>query len=199
MKIFIDTEFIEDGRTIDLISLGAVSEFDSRFYAQSCEFDPMKASRWVVENVFHHLHRCGRHGTQTLDAELFAHRGSGACMLGCPWSTRLQMSRDFQRFVAMSVRKEIDPAQDKAEFWGYYSDYDWVAICQLFGTMMDLPKGFPMYCRDVKQFCDDLGNPALPEQPSNSHHALEDARWTRTAWRYLEALNVGRRLAKENA
>ena len=26
------------------------------------------------------------------------------------------------------------------EFWGYYCDYDWVVFCQMFGTMMDLPK-----------------------------------------------------------
>lgn len=34
------------------------------------------------------------------------------------------------------------------------ADYDWVVLCQLYGTMMDLPKGWPMYCRDVKQLCD---------------------------------------------
>ena len=32
----------------------------------------------------------------------------------------------------------------KPEFWGYYSDYDWVVTAQMFGTMMDIPKGWPM-------------------------------------------------------
>jgi hypothetical protein len=64
---------------------------------------------------------------------------------------------------------------EKPEIWAYYADYDWVALCQLFGTMMDLPKGWPMYCRDVKQLCDSLGNPTLPEQTSTWHHALADA------------------------
>lgn len=26
---------------------------------------------------------------------------------------------------------------------GYYADYDWVAFCQLFDRMIDLPKDFP--------------------------------------------------------
>jgi hypothetical protein len=58
-------------------------------------------------------------------------------------------------------------------------------LCQLYGTMMDLPKGWPMYCRDVKQWCDMLGNPKLPEQKSTEHHALLDAHWTREAWLFL--------------
>lgn len=41
------------------------------------------------------------------------------------------------------------------DFYAYYADYDWVAFCWLFGKMIDLPKGFPMYCKDLKQMLDD--------------------------------------------
>lgn len=44
----------------------------------------------------------------------------------------------------------------KPEFYGYYADYDWVVFCWLFGRMMDLPKGFPMYCIDLKQMLNEL-------------------------------------------
>lgn len=40
-------------------------------------------------------------------------------------------------------------------FYGYYADYDWVAFCWLFGKMIDLPEGFPKYCRDLKQMLED--------------------------------------------
>jgi len=40
------------------------------------------------------------------------------------------------------------------EFYAYYADYDWVVFCWLFGKMMDLPKGFPKYCSDLKQELD---------------------------------------------
>jgi hypothetical protein len=50
--------------------------------------------------------------------------------------------------------KEVGPVR----FCGYYSDYDWVVFCWLFGKMMDLPtsSGFPMYCYDLKQKLDDV-------------------------------------------
>lgn len=40
-------------------------------------------------------------------------------------------------------------------FYGYFADYDWVLFCSLYGKMIDLPKGFPMYCRDLKQMLDE--------------------------------------------
>lgn len=78
-----------------------------------------------------------------------------------------------------------DRQPDKPEFWGYFADYDWVVFCQIFGTMMDLPKWFPMFCMDIKQLCNDKGNPALPAQESVVHNALNDARWNKMAYEFL--------------
>lgn len=150
MKIWFDTEFIEDGKTIDLISIGAVREDGEQYYAEVIECDYSRASAWVRENVLAHL----RGGVDRL--------------------VRADIALDLIKF-----------AGEKPEFWAYYADYDWVALCQLYGTMMDLPKGWPMYCRDVKQLCDDLGNPRLPPQSSTEHHALFDAVWTKDAWQFL--------------
>lgn len=88
-----------------------------------------------------------------------------------------------KRYIAPFVRRWI--GDDTPEFWGYYSDYDWVAFCWLFGSMIDLPKGWPMYCRDIKQLADQMGELALPEQTSTEHHALADARWNKLALEYL--------------
>ena len=55
MKIFFDTEFIEDGKTIDLISIGLVREDGATYYAEAAECDRSRAHEWVVENVFPHL------------------------------------------------------------------------------------------------------------------------------------------------
>jgi 3' exoribonuclease, RNase T-like len=92
--------------------------------------------------------------------------------------------------ISQSI-KEFIGNDDKPEFWGYYADYDWVVFCQIFGTMAHLPKGFPMYCRDIKQLCDDLGNPKLPKQTSVTHHALNDARWNFEAWKMLQSFKAG--------
>lgn len=55
MKFWFDTEFIEDGRTIDLISIGIVAEDDREFYAESSDCDLSKAGEWVKENVLPQL------------------------------------------------------------------------------------------------------------------------------------------------
>ncbi len=82
-------------------------------------------------------------------------------------------------------------SDQKPEFWGYYADYDWVVFCQLFGSMVNLPKGWPMYCRDLKQLCDSLGNPKLPKQTSTEHNALADAKWNRVVYEFLIAVRKG--------
>jgi len=94
--------------------------------------------------------------------------------------------------IAILVREWVDMQCDgaKPEFWGYYSDYDWVVFAQMFGTMMDLPKGWPMYCLDIKQYADSLGNPELPEQEKGEHNALADALWNKDAYDFLSKMDV---------
>ena len=55
MRIWFDTEFIEDGRTIDLISIGMVREDGAELYLENSGCDVDKASDWVKQNVLPHL------------------------------------------------------------------------------------------------------------------------------------------------
>ena len=80
----------------------------------------------------------------------------------------------------------IEFAGENPEFWAYYGAYDWVVLCQLFGTMINLPEGWPMFCMDVKQLAVMKGNPELPKQKSAEHNALADAVWTKEAWEFLQ-------------
>ena len=151
MRFWFDTEFIEDGRTIDLMSIGIVAEDGRTYYAECQECDLSRANDWVRANVIPHL--TGEKKPRAVIAE------------------------EIVAFLG-----------EKPEIWAYYADYDWVALCQLYGTMMDLPKGWPMYCRDLKQWADMLGNPALPDQLSAEHNALNDAVWAKQAWEFLSRL-----------
>lgn len=78
-----------------------------------------------------------------------------------------------------------DPMEDPPEFWAFYGDYDWVGFCGLFGRMLDLPKGYPHYCKDFKQYIDDRGisKKSLPTQRGSQHNALKDARWLLEAYK----------------
>ena len=51
MRYFYDCEFIEDGTTIELVSIGMVGEDGREFYAVSTEFDPERAGKWVRANL----------------------------------------------------------------------------------------------------------------------------------------------------
>lgn len=170
MRYFIDTEFAERPCSIDLISLAIVAEDGREFYVESCEFRSEMASDWVRANVLPQL------WSRRIDALMF-----------CEFSG--QHPGNFGGFlhrstIADAVRTFV--GEDRPEFWGYYADYDWVVFCWLFGSMVDLPKGWPMYCRDIKQLCDLMGNPKLPEQGRGEHHALADARWNKLAWEFLQ-------------
>lgn len=148
MKYWFDTEFIEDGKTIELLSIGIVDENGRTYYAE-LDVDRSQANAFVREHVLPHLIGI----RQTAD----------------------EVKADIRAFVG----------DDIPEFWGYYSAYDWVALCQLFGTMMDLPRGWPMYCRDLQQVIDENSIADVPVQDeADIHHALSDALWTKRAWEY---------------
>lgn len=176
MKYFFDTEFNEDGKTIDLISIGIVAEDGREYYAISTEFDPRRVNKWVEENVLPFLPPRPEYinfSDPSIPPSLKEQ--------SLQWKSRQQIAWDIAAFVGHD-------GSSKPEFWAYYADYDWVVFCQLFGTMGDLPHGFPMYCRDIKQECDRLGNPKLPDQGKGEHHALNDAKWNQLAYNFLSTL-----------
>lgn len=172
MKYFLDTEFIEDGRTIDLVSIGIVCEDGREYYAVSTEADLTKANPWVRENVLPHLPKYGDPA----------------------WKSREQIAYDLaerprEHNRVATNRPFVRGDGDGVEVWAYFGDYDWVALCQLFGTMSDLPDVFPMYCHDLKQAmsrdCVDVTRDQLPPQV-DEHDALADARWVRDAYLWMQ-------------
>lgn len=175
MRYWFDTEFIEDGKTIELVSIGIVAEDGREFYAEVAGVDYSRATDWVKQNVIRHL---WSQKPDKREGNIWIRDGGRGGLLS-------------RQHIAGEIVTFCDPEQyGKPEFWGYYADYDWVVLCQLFGRMMDLPNNWPMYCRDIKQECDRIGNPRLPEQGKDEHHALADARWNRTAWEFLAERNA---------
>lgn len=157
MRYFLDTEFDEDGRTIELISIGIVREDYAWLYAVSNEFDPHHCNDWVREHVLPNL-------------------WSGITGLQKPCSRAL---------IAAQIRAFVgdDPTP---VFWGYCADYDWVVLCQLFGPMIGKPASYPFYCRDLKQIADEVGiNLEAEVTQTNQHNALSDADWNRRAYLWL--------------
>lgn len=228
MKYFIDTEFIEGKQdktflgikcgetkpTIDLISIGIVSESikypmkerqigasgfisdlvlreefrQKEYYAISKDFNLKQAwkNEWVRVNVllpiFEELYEKELSKRKQLNIEFMKESfniKNFKYLINVYGKTNKQIAQEIIYFIhigsvedwhrinvphltagTVTSSPDINESikQYRPEFYGYYSDYDWVVFCQLFGTMMDLPKGFPMYCKDLKQYKNDIEN-----------------------------------------
>lgn len=242
MKYFIDTEFLEGSQkrplgktlpTIDLISIGIVSEDGREYYAISKDFNLKEAWNrydikddkkvyWIRENVLLPIYLDKVHGDMR-NVSTFCYSTMKA-IFGGFGKTRKQIAEEICQFIDARYVDNNDPSKGfmypggtsvkevktlNVEFYAYYADYDWVAFCWLYGMMKDLPKGFPMYCRDLKQMLDekverkslewgpkaedfDMLNhvKTLPDYPLeiNSHNALADARWNHELYKFINRL-----------
>jgi len=230
MKYFIDTEFLEGPQkklfgmtkpTIDFISIGVVREDGFEYYAISKEFNLKEAWNrydevinksfpmgpeynrvyWIRENVlktiFYDLVKYAREDGGYI-SYAFTYRNFKKLLnkYGC---TNKDIADDLKSLIT----------ENKPEFYAYYADYDWVVFCWLFGSMIDLPKNFPMYCKDLKQTYDEQNKKfkekallkmkkfgetvitdlsALKNYPSdnkNVHNALADAKWNQKLYKFL--------------
>lgn len=164
MRYWFDTEFIERGRfePIKVLSIGIVAEDGREFYAER------QAARQMIDDDF------AQYGDDWLLKNVAPHLERNE-------KRRCGVDEMKQRILAF-IGDDLTP-----EFWGYYADYDWIVFCQIFGRMIDLPKGWPMYCRDLKQVLDTFEIRVTKQDSAQEHNALNDARWTRDAW--CEALS----------
>jgi len=158
IKYFFDTEFLEDGKTIELISIAIVSEDNREYYACviDADWDRILKDKWLQDNVICHLPQ--------EDSPV--------------WKTRKQIAKDIIEFVGKNP-----------EFWADYASYDWVVLCQLYGKMLDLPKTWPMFVRDIQQWRKQEGiEKFILPTTGNKHDALADARECKGKYEYIQGI-----------
>lgn len=181
MNFFFDTEFLEDGKTIELISIGIVAEDGREFYAEVMLpmwggthpgdfrlWQRIQEHPWLMENVVPHL----RQAKDPMAAG----------------NTKAEIAQAVLDFV------NERPTGTIPKFWAYYASYDWVVLCQLYGTMLGLPEGWPMFVRDIKQLAEEVGGVKLLKQPeTDMHDALNDARWNAQMYNHIRHIEQQRR------
>lgn len=193
MRFYLDSEFIEDGHTIDLISIGIVAEDGREYYALNAYCDHTKADGWVKENVlkllplqpvkdagmspdaYQKMKSQGWRSPEVIAAEV-------AVFMGATFDEVDYL--DPRSGSGMSLKD----GSEQPEIWADYGSYDWVVLCQLWGKMIDLPNGFPMYINDIQQERRRLGGVELPKQVGSLHNALEDARYVKSCVEHLDAV-----------
>lgn len=163
----LDTEFIEDGSTIALLSLALVGTDGREYYAQVVDAPYPLSNPWVRQHVLPHLTPCPsgetRHGHWGRWKQATA---APACVPGCPWRWTSVMAPEIRAFVGTSPL-----------FLTYYGAYDWVAFCQLYGALVDLPQGWPMFAYDLRVLLNIWDYEDVFQPDEMPHHALHDARW----------------------
>lgn len=88
--------------------------------------------------------------------------------------------------VLLMERMELFVIQASAEDF-FRIDSKGRSFCQIFGTMMDIPLGWPHYIRDLQYLLDEQGidDSDLPAQEGAAHNALEDAKYIKQLWEFL--------------
>ncbi len=267
MKYFIDTEFheyhkqqkcfgIKIGKpipTIDLISIGIISENNREYYAISKDFNVKDAWNsyqleinksyplgskynkvyWLRDNVLSHIFKdlvkeedryikeAFYHNVYIKQKKLDFNLKNFTKLINKYGKTNKLIAEEVKEFIYINELgnkyknypdKSVFTVDTDISFYGYYSDYDWVVFAQLFGKMIDLPKGFPMYCKDLKQMLDEkLSKIELPSRgvypmsnassnyklkeiktysnypkQENEHNALADAKWNKKLYEFIK-------------
>ena len=174
MRIFYDTEFIEDGRTIDLISIGMVAEDGRELYLvnRDMPFRRIRKHQWLMANVVPHLPK--------------AYGDARNHMPRCWLFNYADPCVRSRRYIAAQVGDFFRATPDP-ELWAWYGAYDHVVLAQLWGPMVNLPPGVPMWTNDVRQeVYRHHGDRAMPEQVGAEHNALADARHVRKMFDLLQ-------------
>lgn len=199
-----DTEFLDDGRTIELISIGIVCEDGREYYAVNadCDFLRVRNHDWLRENVCPHLPT-----TQVLDRNDITYSmqldRTAACV-----KPRWVIANEVREFLTAQAQaalvEEIDTRTGEPRYivdeaalpqlWAYYGAYDHVALAQLWGPMSELPAWIPMFTHDLKQEMERVGvGSDIVAKPDDLHNALADARWNLEVLRHLRRRDLGSR------
>jgi len=163
-RYFYDCEFIEDGRTIELVSIGVVCEDGREFYAVSAGFDPARAGAWVAAHVLPKL-------PPPSDPA---------------WRSRTRIRDDLADFL-LAPRLPV-------QLWAWCAAYDHVALAQLWGDMPALPRAIPRFTYEIRQHWEAAGCPPVPSPGADRHDALADARIGLARWRASERALRSRRV-----
>lgn len=180
MKYFIDCEFIDKPFNLQLISIGIVCEDGREYYAVSSEYNYYDADEWVKENVIKPIYADYMKTATKEDISWYA----DITFFQRPDNNASKMSYACAKNFYQIQREILDfIGDDIPEFYGYYSSYDWVLFCGIFGRMLDLPKNWPMFINDLKVIQKLIGVSNFTA--NDIHNALDDARWMFEFYKYL--------------
>ncbi len=220
VRYFYDTEFVENGHTIDLVAIGVIAapawaleptngltatEFlraNARtYYAVNADvdLDALKDNDWLARNLLPHLplnrgdlvekYITGpTDGYPFVDLE-FVTLNTEATEVKPHWV----IANEVRDFLLAPLAEADEGESMEIELWADYGAYDHVALAQLWGPMIALPPGIPMFTNDLQQLARAVGMADYrPDQaPEDAHNALADAWYALDLYAALTAAQNG--------
>lgn len=158
MLISFDTEFVDTGTSVELISIGLVRADGKELYLENADF-PDRAGHLVDDWMEEHV--MGK-----------------TFLLQAPDDERILPHGE----IGARVRDFMLEGGQVPSLWAHYASYDFLAFSQLFGRMLDIPSGLPRHGMDFRVLQDLTGIKPPSQAKENAHHALVDARWGKRAF-----------------
>jgi len=148
----------DDDRELYVINIDAVRAFQERQYFNKLDDTDL----WLKDNVFNQISES--------DLDIYGFE------FGSPQQKDQVKSMVYDFVIDINWYEEKD-----VEFWGYFAAYDHVCLAQLFGRMIDLPPGMPMFTNDLMTIGKKPNSyyKPKPTRPADlpEHHALNDAKY----------------------
>jgi len=158
LKYFLNTEYIDEGVTLDVISIGISAEDGREYYVISTEFDPSHANEMV----------------RTAVLPVLEPRDSGL------WKPLRQIRDELAAFASgddpefwtwgggafdwLAILSIFGTSENFPDGWPY--------------TPFDLAQW-------IRQLGLESGDPRIPKHPGRAHHALADARYNKLGYEFL--------------
>jgi hypothetical protein len=189
MRFYYDTEFLENGSTIELISIGIVAEDGREYYAVSSDMPVAEISKhdWLCKNVVPYLPVKEPDAVRTAvekrvkNGQIYNNLPGQGLAFALDYTNVLLkpdwvIANEVREFFAYQQAPSL--GNNPVELWSWYGAYDHVALMQLWGPMNKRPPFLPMYTRDIQQEADRVSVTELPGHDQGiQHNALHDARY----------------------
>jgi hypothetical protein len=183
VRFFYDAEFLEDGRTIDLISIGMVAEDGRELYLvnRDAPWRRIRKHEWLMEHVVPHLPQGHGDWRMTKPKRWLVDFDDYRVVA---WD---RIAARVLQFVGITgPSRKLDQPPEPVELWADHAAYDHVVLAQLWGPMGNLPPGMPMRTNDIAQEAARLGvDLDRLSVAGHRHDALDDARHVAKCWRLL--------------
>ncbi len=155
MNIFFDTEFTGLVPNTTLISLGCITEYGEKFYAEFTDYNKNLVDDWICKNVLNNL-LLKNIKDHTLYLPSFSYNVEDY-KEDKNLTTFVKGITEHVRVCFTKWLEYVNPNKERIQFVSDVCHYDFYLLCnQVFGGAFNLPSNVCPWCHDI---CQDLIDP----------------------------------------